>query len=96
MTGWVRNPETHRLVRSEPDPDLEMAQERPLSDIFSRVSMIFRVCVNFSGIFGAVYIFPVSFRINILFAFFCTIQGQKKIRKNESFVIVWTFLYIWF
>ena len=43
MTGWVRNPENHRLFRSELDPDLEpepepkledMAQERPLSDIF--------------------------------------------------------------
>ena len=45
MTGWVRNPESHRLMRIEPDPDLEpepelkleleeMAQERPLSEIF--------------------------------------------------------------
>ena len=29
----------------------------------------------------------MSFRINILFAFFCTIQGQKKIRKNYIHVI---------
>ena len=39
MTGWVRNPENHRLVRLEPDPESkleleEMAQERPLSEIF--------------------------------------------------------------
>ena len=31
--------------------------------------------------------FPVNFRINILFAFFCTIQGQKKIRKNYIYVL---------
>ena len=45
MTGWVRNPENHRLVRIKPNPDLEpelepklelekMAQERSLSEIF--------------------------------------------------------------
>ena len=45
MTGWVRNPENHRLVRSEPDLDLEsepqpklkleeMAQERTLGEIY--------------------------------------------------------------
>ena len=45
MTGSVRNPENHRLVRSESDPDLEpesepkleleeTAQERPLCEIF--------------------------------------------------------------
>jgi len=45
MTGWVRNPENHRLVRSEPDLNLEpesepklelkeIAQERTLSEIF--------------------------------------------------------------
>ena len=45
MTGWVRHPENHRLVRSEPNLDLEpepetkleleeMTQERPLSQIF--------------------------------------------------------------
>ena len=30
MTGWVRNPETHRLVRSEPDPDSEPEHEPKL------------------------------------------------------------------
>ena len=45
MTSWVRDLENQRLVRSEPNPDLElkrepklelgnMAQERTLSDIF--------------------------------------------------------------
>ena len=45
MTGWFRNSENHRLVRCEPDPDLEpelepkleleeVAQEETLSDIF--------------------------------------------------------------
>ena len=30
MTGWVRNPENHRLFRSEPDPDLEPEPEPKL------------------------------------------------------------------
>ena len=45
MTDWARNPENHRLIRSESDLDLEpkpepkleleeMAQERSLSEIF--------------------------------------------------------------
>ena len=45
MTSWVRDPKDQRLIRSEPDPDLEsepepklklgnMTQERTLSDIF--------------------------------------------------------------
>ena len=45
MTTWIRDPENQRLVRSEPNYDLElepepklelgnMAQERTLSDIF--------------------------------------------------------------
>ena len=45
MTSWGRNPENQRLVRSEPDPNLEpeskpkfelgnMAQKRTLSDSF--------------------------------------------------------------
>ena len=45
MTSWVRSPKNHRLIRSEPDLDLESepeskleleekAQERALSEIF--------------------------------------------------------------
>ena len=30
MTGWVRHPENHILVRSEPDPVLEFESERKL------------------------------------------------------------------
>jgi len=27
MTGWVRNPENNRLVRSEHDPEIELTPE---------------------------------------------------------------------
>ena len=49
--------------------------------IFSRFSIIFRVCVTFSGIFGIAWIFCI-FGLNNLFAIFCIFQIQKKIAKK--------------
>jgi len=59
MTGWVRNPENNRLVRSEPDHDLklepepkleleEMGQKRSLSDIFYRPIIALPSCFTIS------------------------------------------------
>ena len=61
MTGWVRNAENHRLVRSEPNPELEpesepkleleeMAQERSLSDIFYPPRTVLTSCFTISDL----------------------------------------------
>ena len=55
ITSWVTDPENQRLVRSEPNPNLEtepepklelenMAQERTLSDIFYPPRTTFPSC----------------------------------------------------
>jgi len=59
MTSWVRDLKSNRLVRSEPNPELEygpepkpelqlkeMAQERPLNDIFYPPVTTFPSCFN--------------------------------------------------
>ena len=60
-------------------------------NIFPRFSIIFRVCMNFSGIVGAVWIFLWILDLIICLHFYALFGDRKNSRKIifMSFVIVW-------
>ena len=55
-------------------------------DIFSRFSIIFRVCVNVCGIFGIVMIFLWILDLIIYLYFSALFRDRKKFEKNYIYV----------
>ena len=55
--------------------------------IFPRFSIVFRMCVNFSGIFGVVMIFLWILELILCLHFSALFRDRKKFEKNYIYVL---------